>query len=57
MFSMQMLSRDHPQLSEVTVTVVDNYQGQENNIVILSLVRSSSGSDHGIGCAIHFCFT
>ena len=52
-----MLSRDCPQLSEVTVTVVDNYQGQENNIVILSLVRSSSGSDRGIGCDTFFCFT
>ena len=44
-----MLSRDYPHLSEVTVTVVDNYQGQENNIVILSLVRSGGGSDRGIG--------
>ena len=44
-----MLSRDYPQLSEVTVIVVDNYQGQENNIVILSLVRSGGGSDRGIG--------
>ena len=44
------MSRDYPQLAGgVTVTVVDNYQGQENNIVILSLVRSGSGSDHGIG--------
>ncbi|KAH3813248.1 NFX1-type zinc finger-containing protein 1-like [Dreissena polymorpha] len=27
--------------SEVTITVVDNYQGEENDIVILSLVRSN----------------
>lgn len=30
-----------------TVTTVDSYQGEENDIVILSLVRSSGG--HGIG--------
>ena len=41
----QILSRAHPQLAGVTVTVVDNYQGQENKIVVLSLVRSSP--DHG----------
>jgi hypothetical protein len=42
----QLLSTYHPNLAATTVTVVDNYQGQENVIVVLSLVRSG---DDGIG--------
>jgi len=33
--------KDEP-LSEVHVTVVDNFQGEENDIILLSLVRSNS---------------
>lgn len=29
-------------LQDVLVTVVDNYQGEENDIILLSLVRSNS---------------
>ena len=28
-------------LSEVKITVVDNFQGEENDIILLSLVRSN----------------
>lgn len=32
---------NNPLLTDVVVRTVDNYQGEENEIVILSLVRSS----------------
>lgn len=32
---------NNPHLTDVVVRTVDNYQGEENEIVILSLVRSS----------------
>ncbi|XP_034832101.1 NFX1-type zinc finger-containing protein 1-like isoform X1 [Maniola hyperantus] len=35
------ISKKYPLLQEVKITVVDNYQGEENRIVILSLVRSN----------------
>ena len=30
------------ELSEITVAVVDNYQGEENDLILLSLVPASS---------------
>ncbi|KAI5646618.1 AAA domain-containing protein [Phthorimaea operculella] len=35
------LSKKQPLLDDIKITVVDNYQGEENRIVILSLVRSN----------------
>ncbi|BES94879.1 NFX1-type zinc finger-containing protein [Nesidiocoris tenuis] len=34
-------------VKDVTISTVDNYQGQENNIVLLSLVRSNVNGDIG----------
>ncbi|CAH0715751.1 unnamed protein product, partial [Brenthis ino] len=41
------ISKKYPLLRNVKITVVDNYQGEENRIVILSLVRSNK--DRNIG--------
>lgn len=41
------LSKNHILLRDVKITAVDNYQGEENRIVILSLVRSNR--DNKIG--------
>jgi superfamily I DNA and/or RNA helicase len=38
--------RDHP-IHGVRVTTVDNYQGEENKIIILSLVRSNKRNSIG----------
>ncbi|CAH2265116.1 jg9273 [Pararge aegeria aegeria] len=35
------ISKNYPLLQDVKITVVDNYQGEESRIVILSLVRSN----------------
>ena len=32
------------ELSEISVAVVDNYQGEENDLILLSLVRSNATS-------------
>ena len=37
----RLLKDEKKDLQNITVTVVDNYQGEENDIVILSLVRSN----------------
>ncbi|XP_059484951.1 NFX1-type zinc finger-containing protein 1-like [Neocloeon triangulifer] len=42
MFHIRKDKSKFPILDEVLVTVVDNYQGEENKIIILSLVRSNS---------------
>jgi superfamily I DNA and/or RNA helicase len=34
-------------LSEVTISTVDNYQGEENEIILLSLVRSNKNDSIG----------
>jgi superfamily I DNA and/or RNA helicase len=34
-------------LSEVRITVVDNFQGEENDIILLSLVRSNKEAKIG----------
>lgn len=40
-------SLKYPELEKVCKTVIDNYQGEQNKIVLLSLVRSNT--DGGIG--------
>ncbi|XP_049872952.1 NFX1-type zinc finger-containing protein 1-like [Pectinophora gossypiella] len=40
-------SKKHNLLRDVKVTVVDNYQGEENRIVLLSLVRSNRDGNIG----------
>uniref|UniRef100_A0A182N948 KxDL domain-containing protein n=1 Tax=Anopheles dirus TaxID=7168 RepID=A0A182N948_9DIPT len=43
-----------PALHGVRIAVIDNYQGEESRIVLLSLVRSSSGAtDNTIGFLAH----
>jgi hypothetical protein len=37
----------NPKLREVRVTTVDNFQGEENDIIVLSLVRSNSKGNIG----------
>jgi superfamily I DNA and/or RNA helicase len=37
----------HPELSKIRVTPIDNYQGEENDIILLSLVRSNSNNSIG----------
>ena len=39
--------QDFADCSEVLITVVDNYQGEENDIVLLSLVRSNEANSIG----------
>ena len=39
-------NKDHP-ISNVKVTTVDNYQGEENDIILLSLVRSNHHNNIG----------
>ncbi|XP_047533549.1 NFX1-type zinc finger-containing protein 1-like [Vanessa atalanta] len=41
------ISKKYPTLRDVKITVVDNYQGEENKIVILSLVRSNKEGSIG----------
>ncbi|XP_045487082.1 NFX1-type zinc finger-containing protein 1 isoform X2 [Pieris rapae] len=41
------LSKKHQLLRDVRITVVDNYQGEESRIVILSLVRSNRDGNIG----------
>ncbi|XP_038069894.1 NFX1-type zinc finger-containing protein 1-like [Patiria miniata] len=45
LLSIKALLRDDPNLDGVRVSVVDNYQGEESDIVLLSLVRSN---DEGV---------
>ena len=37
----------HPDLEKVRITPIDNYQGEENDIILLSLVRSNSFNSIG----------
>lgn len=41
------LRQEFPHLEDVRITVVDNYQGEENDIILLSLVRSNDDGDVG----------
>ncbi|KAK2703369.1 hypothetical protein QYM36_018158 [Artemia franciscana] len=41
LYMLQLRKRSFESLSGVKITVVDNYQGEENDIIILSLVRSN----------------
>ena len=47
MFHLQKLMRNDSMFAGVNITVVDNYQGEENEIVLLSLVRSNSNKKVG----------
>lgn len=40
-FLLRKLQREHPVCSGVRICVVDNFQGEENKIILLSLVRSN----------------
>ena len=39
--------RIHPGLKDVRITPIDNYQGEENDIILLSLVRSNKNNSIG----------
>jgi len=39
--------RDHPSTREVNVFAVDNFQGEENDIIVISLVRSNRNKTMG----------
>ena len=47
MFEIKRLVRQDPLISGVIVTPVDNYQGEENDIILLSLVRSNEEGNIG----------
>lgn len=39
--------KKYPNLRKVRITVVDNYQGEDNKIILLSLVRSNASGNIG----------
>lgn len=39
--------KKYPNLRKVRITVVDNYQGEDNKIILLSLVRSNAAANIG----------
>ena len=41
------LRRNHALLKDVRISVVDNFQGEENDVIILSLVRSNEDANIG----------
>ena len=43
---MQEQKKDQ-KLTDVNITVVDNFQGEENDIILLSLVRSNNEANIG----------
>ncbi|XP_065226654.1 NFX1-type zinc finger-containing protein 1-like [Planococcus citri] len=47
MFLLREMKRDHAIMKSVKVIVVDKYQGEENNIILLSLVRSNKEGNIG----------
>lgn len=47
MMLIESMTRNNPELRDVTVSVVDNYQGEENDIILLSLVRSNEEANIG----------
>ncbi|XP_047105810.1 NFX1-type zinc finger-containing protein 1-like [Schistocerca piceifrons] len=47
MYYMRKLKRESGALQNVQITVVDNFQGEENKIILLSLVRSNEDANIG----------
>ncbi|GLV42804.1 uncharacterized protein CBL_03544 [Carabus blaptoides fortunei] len=47
MFCLWRERRPYPMLKDVRITVVDNFQGEENKIILLSLVRSNADGNVG----------
>lgn len=47
MFCLWKLKKEVPSLKDVKITVVDNFQGEENKIILLSLVRSNAEGNIG----------
>ncbi|XP_049773523.1 NFX1-type zinc finger-containing protein 1-like [Schistocerca cancellata] len=47
MFYLRKLKRESGALPNVRITVVDNFQGEENKIILLSLVRSNEDANIG----------
>ncbi|GAB1605470.1 NFX1-type zinc finger-containing protein 1-like [Argonauta hians] len=47
LFSIKKLIKGNPLCDNVKVTLVDNYQGEENDIILLSLVRSNEYNSIG----------
>nr|CAD7434131.1 unnamed protein product [Timema monikensis] len=47
MFHLQTERKKHSLLQDVQITVVDNFQGEENDIILLSLVRSNKEANIG----------
>ncbi|GAB1606748.1 NFX1-type zinc finger-containing protein 1-like, partial [Argonauta hians] len=47
LFSIKKLIRGNPLCNNVKITIVDSYQGEENDIILLSLVRSNEYNSIG----------
>ncbi|KAL5237885.1 hypothetical protein ACI65C_005295 [Semiaphis heraclei] len=47
LFLIRSLRKKHPILDGMKITVVDNYQGEESDIILLSLVRSNEKGNVG----------
>lgn len=47
MFLLKSIFRNTPNCKDVRITVVDNFQGEENDVILLSLVRSNADSKIG----------
>ncbi|CAI6345463.1 unnamed protein product [Macrosiphum euphorbiae] len=47
LFKIRSLRKIHPMLEDMKITVVDNYQGEESDIILLSLVRSNEKGNVG----------
>lgn len=47
MFLLREVRRTHARLKYVKITVLDNYQGEENKIILLSLVRNNTNNSVG----------
>ncbi|XP_060856237.1 NFX1-type zinc finger-containing protein 1-like [Metopolophium dirhodum] len=47
LFLIRSLRKKHPILDGLKITVVDNYQGEESDIILLSLVRSNEKGNVG----------
>ncbi|KAJ9594037.1 hypothetical protein L9F63_014514, partial [Diploptera punctata] len=47
MFYLRSVRKQYTLLSDVKITVIDNFQGEENDIILLSLVRSNKEANIG----------
>ncbi|KAF0765131.1 NFX1-type zinc finger-containing protein 1-like, partial [Aphis craccivora] len=47
MFKLRSLQKQYSNLNGISIQVVDNYQGEENDIILLSLVRSNENGKVG----------